>query len=100
VTLPFDSKLEILSKGLFQNSGVVSLVLPSVRHLADDVFGRCNSLRSVKFTVSSQSKEQRKREIRIPFKLFDGMDVHVIYPQGTLKHSRQLMKTSIIGDYI
>jgi hypothetical protein len=100
VTLPVNSALESLCKGAFQNSGVVRLVLPGIKHLAEDVFVGCAQLRSVRFVLPGQSDEMRKREIRVPPKIFDGIDVHVIYPQGTLKRARQLMKSSILGDFI
>jgi hypothetical protein len=67
-----DSQQENLCQGAFQKSSVVSLVLAGIRNLADEVMFGCESLQSVKLAVPGQTKEQRKREIRIPAKIFGG----------------------------
>jgi hypothetical protein len=99
-SLPKDSKLENLCKGAFQGSGVRRLVMPGMRNLADEAFVGCKDLRAVKFAVPGQTKEQRSREMRLPAKLFDDVDVYVIYPEGTLKKARANLRESLDEDFI
>jgi hypothetical protein len=60
--LPSHSKLENLCRGAFQRSGVVSLGVPGVRNLEDEVFSGCQSLRSGKFSIPGQTRAQGRSE--------------------------------------
>jgi hypothetical protein len=92
--LPADSGLEYLAEGAFRNSGVQLIVAPGIRVLADNPFPDCPSLRSVKFALPEQTKDQTDRDINLPPDLFGGKNVYVIYPEGTLRAARLPMKAA------
>jgi hypothetical protein len=91
--LPADSRVRFVPWVAFKEcSALTRVVIPGVSHFSDEVFHGCTKLRSARFALPGQTKEQRNRNIRIARDLFRGLRVFVTYPQATLKAAREVLK--------
>jgi hypothetical protein len=91
--LPADSRLRFVPRGAFKGcSALTRVVIPGVSHFSDEVFHGCTKLRSARFALPGQTKEQRNRKIRIARDFFRGLRVFVTYPEVTLKAAREVLK--------